>query len=203
LLTEYLELLRTHSEVEHLQFECVKQNERALKMYRNFGCQVGGELLTYHVEFEGEELEKEEVGGEGEDEDRLQMVTEAQNGMMDLRLPWLQHTVPYSWQREFSVLLAGFHRLFLFKRPGLDEVVLAFAVETGRKVPRVNGIAYHTRPGEGVFKNCLLRVAKELGMGKLDFQNEPENSGIVELLEQVARRDELSQVHLTRDIERI
>lgn len=190
LFQEYLNLLKERSSVDILQFECVLQNHRALKMYQNFGCVITGALFYYHVDVP----EPDANAG------TLELVgTDAQ---IDLRLPWLQHTTPYSWQREFSVILTGFHQQFLFKRPSEDEVALALAVDTTSQVPRINGIAYSSRPRADELFDCLRRVAAKLDVSQLDFTNEPETSDVSVLLEVIARRNELSQKHLSLAIER-
>lgn len=190
LFQEYLTLLKERSSVDILQFECVLQNHRALKMYQNFGCVITGALFYYHVE----------VGEPDPNAGTLELVGSDTN--IDLRLPWLQHTTAYSWQREFSVILTGFHQQFLFKRASEDEVALALAVDTTSQVPRINAIAYSNRPRADELLDCLRRVAAKLGVSQLDFTNEPETSDVSALLEVIARRNELSQKHLILAIER-
>lgn len=164
-------------------------------MYTNFGCVVDGSLLTFHVDLKDNDV-AHGVAGEWE------IVSDAEG--VDLRRPWLQHVTLYPWQREFNVLLSGVHREFVFRRlessDSYDE--LAFAVEVLRDPPRINGIAYHKRPTEDVLRSCLNRLAAKLSVSEIVVQNEPESSDIVELLDRVGRRDDLSQVHLTKAIER-
>lgn len=190
LFTEYLTLLKEQSSIELLQFECITQNARALKMYTNFGCEIDGALHYYNVDVPSPDLNAGD----------LQVASDTSK--IDLRLPWLQHTTAYSWQREVSVMLNGVHRQFIFKRESNDDVELAFAVEVKRDPPRVNGIAYRHRPTQEAFVDCLRRVAAILGVGELTFPNEPESSDLTPLLDAVGKRDETSQKHLTLAIER-
>lgn len=190
LFEEYLTLLKERSSVEILQFECVLQNHRALKMYQNFGCVITGALYYYHVDV----AEPDANAGS------LELV--GNDTKIDLRLPWLQHSTAYSWQREFSAILSSSHQQLLFRRPSDDDVALALAVDTTSQVPRINAIAYSSRPRADELLDCFRRVAAKLDVSGLEFTNEPETSDVLPLLEVIARRNELSQKHLSLAIER-
>lgn len=160
-------------------------------MYENFGCVIDRSLFYHYIEITGADRSASHVA------------LAEETTKLDLRLPWLQHTTAYAWQREFGVILTGVHRQYVFKKAPSNALVLAVAVDVTNESPRVNAIAYNERPTAEEFMDCMRELGTKLQVRKLTFANEPEESDITPLLDAVGRREKLSQKHLTLVIERV
>ena len=181
-----------------------------MKLYLKMGCRIDeplGELRSYQIDVTSPALATKLPSS-------ADFVMRTKDSL-ELGLPWLQHATGYTWQREFSVLLSGLHRQYVFKRKRADgrpttdvdndaDFEVALAVEIHRKPPRVNGIAYHARPDMGVLLECLKQVARDLDgdIKEIVFANEPECSDITPTLGRIVRRNDLMQKQLLLTIDR-
>ena len=171
LLGEYLNLLRERPEVRLVQLEVIKENVRAHKLYQRFGFISNFELLDYEIE--DVKALPDPTG-----------LTVSTSDRLDLSLPWLQHRVDYSWQREFSSLLGscrGLKQVVIKREEG--ELLAALAIEAAEEPFRITGFAYQ-RNG---LSSEQLASAIRAGVGDaskgVKIRLEPDISDVIPLLE--------------------
>ena len=150
-------------------------------MYQNFGCSVGSMIHAYELEVTGPPT----IPG------RLSL---KQADRIDLRLPWLQHTLEYAWQREMNTVVNGSHRQYVFEHDGV--FIVGLAVNEAWDPVRIDCIAYQERLLHEEFSDALQLLAKHLGKDKFVVANEPESSGFAKILEAVGKRKEIFSQHL-------
>ena len=186
-------MLRARSDARLVQLEVIKENARALKLYKRLGFKVTTELREYKIE-DVKALVKM---------DNLTVLTSDQ---LDLALPWLQQRTNYSWQRELSSLLNSSRdsKQFVVKKGGGDLVV-ALAVETAKTPFRITGFAYMKNELISAELAAAIRLAVGDASKGISIVFEPDTSDVVPLLEGIdgcVRETGLEEYQMVLPLER-
>lgn len=173
LLTQYLELLREKSAVELVQLEVFKVNAPALKLYQRIGFSTNFDLQDYCFNDVKALASAESTS-----------LTVHCSDQLDLTLPWLQHRILYSWQREFSSLINSNKspkQYTVLDNSG--KLVVALAVETSKEPARINGFAFESGQLSSVDLSRGIRISLEGTAKAAEIRMEPDTSELIKILE--------------------
>ncbi|OZJ02361.1 hypothetical protein BZG36_04475 [Bifiguratus adelaidae] len=168
LMQEYLRVLKQHPLVRSVQLEVFSQNIAARRLYERVGF-----TKNLHLEgFEFPEVSSLTVPANG---DWMTELTDR----IDVRLPWLQHTVDYSWQRELSTLINRGAKQFTIRRR--DGTLVFAMVLVARKQETdtlsILAFAFETPPTQEELVHYLSLAAQKLERNKVDITEEPNTRG--------------------------
>lgn len=186
-------MLRGRSDVRLVQLEVIKENARALKLYKRLGFNVTTELREYEIE------DVTALAG-------MDSLSVSTSDRLDLALPWLQQRTDYSWQRELSSLLNSSRDLkqFVVKEDG-GQFVAALAIETAKTPFRVTGFAYKKSELTSGELAAAIRLAVGNASKRVSIVFEPDTSDVVHLLEGIdgcVRKTGLEEYQMVLPLER-